>query len=490
MDDDGRLLRRFAEEGSEEAFAALTKRHLGLVYAVCRRELDSNEAAEDATQAVFLLLAQKAKTLRAGPSLVGWLFQTARFVARNARTQAARRAHYEGAAAMQTALTPTEDALWKDLEPLLNQSLAALPARDREGVLLRFFQGLTFAEMGAVLGLSEEAARKRVGRAVDKMRRFFEREGVTLSSTVLPALLTAHAMPPAPPHLAASAAHISLGTPPAAALMLIQGVHHAMKLARLKLAAGSAALVLTGAAIYAVVRAAPTPSTTPSASADATINAAENPWAAKNPWVVGGGKDAVRNTVLRGTVRREDGTPVGGIAVAAQIQNDDSMKRMKAVAEKTRETNHWATPQEQEEEWNNTVSNPDGTYTLPVGAGIHYNVMVFDTSGHWVAQAIEGAMGAKNQVKKLPDLILMKGAVVAGRVTTLAGVPVPHTMVQSYGASRPTTSAATTYVYTDLLGYYRLRVVPGESQVYVGNNTQNVHIVAEGKTETVNFSTP
>ena len=480
--DDGRLLRRFAEEGSQEAFAALTKRHLSLVYAVCRRELNSNEAAEDAAQAVFLLLAQKAKTLRAGPSLVGWLFQTARFVARNARTQAARRAHYEGAAAMQATLTPTEDALWKDLEPLLNQSLAALPARDREGVLLRFFQGLTFAEMGAVLGLSEDAARKRVGRAVDKMRRFFEREGVPLSGTVLPALLTAHATPPISPHLAASAAHISFVTPPSAVLILTQGVHHAMKLARLKLAAGAAALFVAGATTYTVVRAASPPP--PKANVDAAINAE------KNPWGVGGGEDAVRNTVLRGMVRREDGTPVGGVAVAAQIQDRASLKRMEAVANKTGETGHWLTPQEQEEGWNSTVSKPNGTFDLPVGAGIPYNVMVLDTSGHWVAQAIEGAQGAKNQVKKLPDLILMKGAIVTGRVTTLAGVPVPHAMVQSYGPSRPTTSAVTTYAYTDLFGYYRLRVVPGESQVYVENNTQNVHIVAEGKTETVNFATP
>ncbi len=483
MDDDGRLLRRFAKEGSEEAFAALTKRHLGLVYAVCRRELESNEAAEDATQAVFLLLAQKAKTLRAGPSLAGWLFQTSRFVARNARTQAARRAHYEGkAAAMQS---PTKDnAAWADIEPLLNQSLAALPARDREGVLLRFFQGLTFAEMGASLGLSEEAARKRVGRALEKLRRLFDREGVTLPSAVLPTLLSVHALRPVPSHLAASAAQIGFVTPPAAVTLLIQGVHHAMKIARLKLAAGSAALVLAGGVTYAVVRAAPTLPTAPKASVDAAINAA------KNPWGPGGGEDAVRNTVLRGTVRQEDGTPVGGITVAAQIQNDASMKRMQAVAKKTGGATHWATRQEQEEEWNSTVSAPNGTFSLPVGAGIPYNVMVFDTSGHWVAEAIEGAVGAKNHVKKLPDLTLMKGALVVGRVTTLLGAPVPHVTVQSYGPSRPTTSAATTYAYTDLLGYYRLRVVPGESQVYVSNNTQNVHIVAEGKTETVNFTTP
>ena len=485
MDDDGRLLRRFAEEGSQEAFAALTKRHLGLVYAVCRRELDSNEAAEDATQAVFLLLAQKAKTLRAGPSLAGWLFQTARFVARNARTQAARRAHYEGkAAAMQSP--PDDHAAWSDIEPLLNQSLAALPARDREGVLLRFFQGLTFAEMGAVLGLSEDAARKRVGRAVDKMRRFFEREGVPLSGVVLPALLSAHTLPPVPSHLAASAAHISFVTPPSAVLILTQGVHHAMKLARLKLAAGAAALFVAGAATYAVVHAASPPP--PKANVDAAINAEKNPWGA------GGGEDAVRNAVLRGMVRREDGTPVGGVAVAAQIQDRASTKPMEAVANKTGESGHWLTPQEQEEQWNSTVSRPDGTFNLPVGAGIPYNVIVFDTSGHWVAQAIEGVSGPKNGVKKLPDLVLLKGAIVIGTVTDAGGRPLSGVDVGSYGPHRPTSSATIISTKTNGMGKYSLRVAPGVSRVYIASGLSTSKegdktvTVAAGEIQTVNLS--
>ena len=97
--DDHQLLRQFVAQNSQEAFSALTKRYLGLVYSVCRRELDDAEAAEDVTQAVFLILARKAPTLGRSVVLSGWLFQTARFAAKNARLQAQRRAAYEQKAA-------------------------------------------------------------------------------------------------------------------------------------------------------------------------------------------------------------------------------------------------------------------------------------------------------------------------------------------------------------------------------------------------------
>ena len=92
---DRQLLQRFIRDNSQEAFAALTARYLNLVYAVCRRELGDADAAEDVTQAVFLILARKAPSLRRDVVLSGWLFQTARFAAKNARTQEQRRKAYE-----------------------------------------------------------------------------------------------------------------------------------------------------------------------------------------------------------------------------------------------------------------------------------------------------------------------------------------------------------------------------------------------------------
>ena len=258
---DWQLLRRFTEHDSQEAFAALTARYLNLVYSVCRRELDDAEAAEDVTQAVFLILARKAPTLRRGVVLSGWLFQTARFAARNARLQAQRRAAYEQKAAetMQQQSEEREDAAWSEIEPLLNRSLAALRDGERECVLLRFFQGLSFAEAGAALGLSEEAARKRVGRALEKMRKFFGKEGVLVPGLALPALLSSHAARSAPAHVAEAAAHLTTAALPGSLSAFLEGVLYTMKIAKIKAAVGVASLLLIslgGISFLAATRAA------------------------------------------------------------------------------------------------------------------------------------------------------------------------------------------------------------------------------------------
>ena len=103
----------------------------------------------------------------------------------------------------------TENALWEDIEPTLNQSLAALGEADRNCVLLRFFQGMTFAETGEALGLSEEAARKRVTRALEKMRRFFGKSGVIVPGTALALLLTTHPAEAAPVSCGPAIAHLT-----------------------------------------------------------------------------------------------------------------------------------------------------------------------------------------------------------------------------------------------------------------------------------------
>ncbi len=262
--EDKQLLQRFVRDNSQEAFAALTARYLNLVYAVCRREMGDSDAAEDVTQAVFLILARKAPGLGRNVVLSGWLFQTARFAAKNARLTAQRRAAYEqkAAEALMEQQTETEDEQWAEIEPLLNQSLAALKAGERECVLLRFFQGASFAEVGASLGLSEDAARKRVTRSLEKMRRFFSKNGIIVPALALPALLTAHAAKAAPVDCQASIANLThsvrAGHAPAAltgshAYQFSEGTLKAMKLAQCKLAAGIAAVLLVGSA-YTVTR--------------------------------------------------------------------------------------------------------------------------------------------------------------------------------------------------------------------------------------------
>ena len=262
MDDDRQLLRQFVEYNSQEAFAALTKRYLGLVYSVCRRETDNPETAEDVTQAVFLILAKKAPTLRRNVVLSGWLFQTARFAAKNARTQETRRMAYEQKAAEEMEQQASlKDADWAEIEPLLNQSLAALKEGERECVFLRYFQEMSFAETGAALGLTEEAARKRLTRALEKMRRFFGKEGVMIPGAALAVLLSAHAAKAVPATCQAKiglithgvlAGHLSLSLTGSHAYQLSEGVLKAMKIAQIKAVVGLTTVAVIGLTTYSV----------------------------------------------------------------------------------------------------------------------------------------------------------------------------------------------------------------------------------------------
>ena len=205
--------------------------------------------AEDAAQATFLVLARKASSLRPGrdgATLAGWLFQAARLTAKNAarqerRRRAAERSYSEEATRMHSQ-TPDTAAEWADAEPLLNEALSALPAGQRALVLERYFQDRPLAEIGAGRGISEDAARMRVNRALDRLRRFFAARGVALSAAALAALL-GQSVRPAPARCAEALSRLPL-SPDTPAHALAHGVIHTMNQKRLQLKLGAAALVI------------------------------------------------------------------------------------------------------------------------------------------------------------------------------------------------------------------------------------------------------
>ena len=265
--EDAFLLRRFVRDKSQAAFTALVRRYGGLVHATCLREVDDPHLAEDATQVVFLLLARKAPSLLRLDSLAGWLFRASRFSARNAlRNERRRRTHEQEVIADMTQRHLNGPPLpsWDHFEPVINAALASLRPHEQDVILLRYLEGASWRETAARLGLAEDAAQKRGTRAVDKMRRFVNHQGLMLSLAALTALLSEEAARAVPLPAVVVAKTVGIvtdgGLRSPTVTSLYQGLLHTMKLTKIATALGSLALSGTiGGILWA--QAAPKPQT-------------------------------------------------------------------------------------------------------------------------------------------------------------------------------------------------------------------------------------
>lgn len=205
MSDDAQLLRRYASDRSEEAFSALVQRHLPLVYqSALRRTNGQAQLAEDVAQTVFLALAKGAGRLEGHTVLAGWLYVATRHAAANAlRGEQRRQRREQEAWAMNEVSAPEIAAAeWERLRPELDSVMDELGEEDRVAVLLRYFQNRPYAEIGATLRLSEDAARRRVDRALEKLRSLLARRGITSTAAALGGLMVAQSAVAAPAGLA------------------------------------------------------------------------------------------------------------------------------------------------------------------------------------------------------------------------------------------------------------------------------------------------
>jgi len=165
--DDMALLREYAARNSEAAFETLVSRRVNFVYSAALRQVRDPHLAEEITQAVFIILAQKAGRISDKTILAGWLFRTTRFAALAQMRADAKRRQREQEAHMQSEIQPAvPDLFWEQMSPLLDEALATLGETDRQAVLLRFFENKSLAEVGSSLGAGEDTARKRVSRAL------------------------------------------------------------------------------------------------------------------------------------------------------------------------------------------------------------------------------------------------------------------------------------------------------------------------------------
>ena len=207
---DQELLRDYAERGDEAAFAEFVRRYVNLVHSAALRMTGRSPMSEDITQSVFLAVAQSARSLSRRAVLCGWLHCTTRNVAANAiRSEMRRKAREQEAAAMNEISSSEAQPAWELMAPHLDSALGQMRAADRDVMLLRFFEGRSMSEIAGRLGVSEAAAKKRVARALEKLRSRFAARGVAIPSAIIASALAAHSVEAAPAGLSAAVAGTS-----------------------------------------------------------------------------------------------------------------------------------------------------------------------------------------------------------------------------------------------------------------------------------------
>jgi uncharacterized protein (TIGR03435 family) len=238
--DDLTLLREYATRNSEAAFETLVTRRVGFVYAAALRQVRDPHLAEEITQAVFIILAQKAGRISDKTILCGWLFKTTRYAAIAQTRDHVKRQQRELEVQMQTELqSAAPDPLWEQMSPLLDEALASLGETDRQAVLLRFFENKSLAEVGSHLGTGEDTARKRVSRALEKLHRYFSQRGVSSTTAIIAGAISANSVQAAPVALAKSVTTVAIAKGAAASgstLTLIKGALKIMAWTKAKMA--------------------------------------------------------------------------------------------------------------------------------------------------------------------------------------------------------------------------------------------------------------
>ncbi len=190
------LLGEYAH-GSEKAFAALVARHLDLVYSAAMRQVRSSQLAEDIAQSVFTDLARNVHQLKPDTVLAAWLYQVTRRTALNVSRSEGRRLAREQIAVELADMNATSSD-WTQIEPWLDEAMETLEEPDRAAILLRYFENKSLRDVGETLGVGEDAAQKRVSRAVERLREFFSKRNVTIGASGLAVLISANAVQAAP----------------------------------------------------------------------------------------------------------------------------------------------------------------------------------------------------------------------------------------------------------------------------------------------------
>lgn len=252
MPDDAECLRLYAETHDQDAFSEFVRRHVDLVYAAAYRQTGGDRhLAEDVAQTVFVTASRKAGRLSSHPAVAAWLHQATRYAAIDVlRSRRRRQAREEAVSRMEETLAAPEPAPdWEELSPRIDELVSSLGERDRTAVVLRFFSGKSYADIGAQLGVGEDAARMRVERALEKLRRRLTGKGAASSGAALATVLAQKGVMAAPSGLGAACVASALAAPALGGVAIALGTFKIMSAA--KIIAG----VATGVALLSIVAA-------------------------------------------------------------------------------------------------------------------------------------------------------------------------------------------------------------------------------------------
>jgi len=403
---DRELLRRFADTNDQSAFAALVRRHTGMVLGVCRRALSNPQDAEDACQATFLVLAQKAKSSRWQPSVANWLYTTARKVAHNARVAAQRRAKREGRAAVPEAVEPVDTMTARELLAALDEELDKLPPRYREPLVLCYLEGLTRDEAARRLGVPAATLKAQLERGRKRLAESLTRRGCVLGAGLL-ALAATSPAGASPPRLVEAVLAAVAGSPPITVALLAKGVAVNglvnNSLLVLVLVAGMATLgigmgsmAVTAGGPQAAQAAAKPEMLTPQQTTKSPATTAATPPAA----------DAKDSIAYAGRVLASDGRPIPGAKLHMTLA--------------------WGYPHHPSPSPEYATTGPDGRFkfTVPKAEfGDYTTVVAAAAANHgigWVKVPAEG---------KRDDLTLRlvdDDGPITGQIVDLEGKPVPN----------------------------------------------------------------
>jgi RNA polymerase sigma factor (sigma-70 family) len=214
--DDLTLLRAYASTCAQEEFEELVHRHIDFVFSTALRKVNGDaHLAQDVTQQVFADLSSKAHALFRHPSLPAWLHTSTRYVAANAVRSESRRRHRERESQFMQEYEPNSPLVsgdWESVRPLIDEALSEMHERDRGAIILRFFEGKPYAEVGMQMAITANAARMRTERALDKLRSLLSKRGITSTSEALAITLSVHAVTAAPVGLASAISAGTIGT--------------------------------------------------------------------------------------------------------------------------------------------------------------------------------------------------------------------------------------------------------------------------------------